>query len=174
MPHVRKPFKEARPRRRHFFWRIEVISLLRSGTDMSGILVAVHGAIALAKLQSCMPQNIRAFPFHFRLPVIRGNTEVVDIHTSSLAINDRLLHPSYSFYWKRVVVFCKICCYYSVPKVIKLSTVWPMKAPYVIQKRHLKAIYLGRAPTINRQRPQVEDALAPRAIINVLTPGCLL
>ena len=108
-------------------------------------------------------------PPAFDCPVSR-DPEIVRVRTSNLAVNGREVHPSHSLAWKRGVLFCRVCGYHSVKKIVRLKDKCRMKVPNEAIRRHLTGIYLGRPPTSNGRWPQEEGSATPRAFAKFLTP----
>ena len=102
-------------------------------------------------------------------PIVRDQ-DIVRIRTSNLAVNGREVHPSHSLAWKRGVLFCRVCGYHSVKKIVRLKDKCRMKVPNEAIRRHLTGIYLGRPPTSNGRWPQEEGSVPPRAWARFLTP----
>ena len=108
-------------------------------------------------------------PPAFNLPISR-DTDLVSIRTSSLVVNGRQVHPSHSLAWKRGVLFCRVCGYHSVKKIVRLHDRCPMKVPSKAIGRHLTGIDRGKPPTSSRRWP-LDDGIDPtRAIAKFLTP----
>ena len=107
-------------------------------------------------------------PPAFDCPISR-DTEIVRIRTSNLAINGREVHPSHCLAWKRGVLFCSVCGYHAVKKIVRLHDRCRLKVPNEAIRRHLNGIYLGKSPTSSGRWPQEEGSAPPRAWAKFLT-----
>ena len=71
---------------------------------------------------------------------------------------------------ERGVLFCRVCGYDSVKKIVRLHDKCPMKVPSKAIGRQLIGIYRGKPPTSSRRWPQEDGIEPPRAIAKFLTP----
>ena len=99
-----------------------------------------------------------------------SDPELIRIRTSNLEINGRQVHPSHCLAWKRGVLFCSVCGYHAVKKIVRLHDKCRMKVPNETVRRLLKGIYHGRSPTTNRKWPQEDGSVPPRAWAKFLSP----
>ena len=83
------------------------------------------------------------------------------IENEGLHINGRSIHESHKMTWKRGLLYCSECRYYTTGVVRNLSLPCPMKPPNPAQGRMLTRISRDLFPVSGGKWPQPDEVKVP-------------